>query len=157
MSDIQIIFLHLNPHKNFVDMIKSLILLGTLTFCMMTKAERIAVDAEKIPDTAQDVLKEHFEEKRVLMASYDTDKNLYSVILIEGQVLKFNEEGCWTLIDCKKSHVPFLLVPKYIRQKISQRYGPYTHAIEILKTRKHTFVKLDNGVEMIFPKEKKHV
>lgn len=103
-----------------------------------------------LPRSAKQLLSRYFDGISVVRAEKDNQKKIYTVVLSKGLKIKFDEVGQWTSINCKSNPVPYLLIPKFIRQEVSRRYGPYSYVTEIRKIKKKLLVTLENDIELIF-------
>ncbi len=109
------------------------------------------VEVSQLPAQSQQILKQHFAQKKVAIAKADWDwfsKN-YDVVFTDGCKVEFDGDGKWTSIDCRRSTVPVKLIPAQILTKVQEMYPSIT-ITEIERDRRGYDVSLSNGLDIEF-------
>lgn len=131
----------------------SLILLMALAAPAAADKDR-PIEVSQLPNTAQQVVKRHFANRKVALAKQETGvfEKSYEIIFTNGDKVEFDRSGNWTELDCKYSSVPTALVPSAIRSYVAKSYAG-TSIRKIERERDGYEVKLSNGVEIEFNKK----
>ena len=114
------------------------------------------ISPEELPREAQELLMRHFAATDISYAAAERSlfEREYKVFLADGTTIEFDRSGKWSDIDCPKSEVPRVLVPKMIREVIDEQYPG--HEIEQIERTKQGYdVELRGGVELKFNKQLK--
>ena len=114
------------------------------------------ISPEELPREAQELLMGHFAATDISYAAAERSlfEREYKVFLADGTTIEFDRSGKWSDIDCPKSEVPRVLVPKMIREVIDVQYsGQEIEQIEL--TKQGYDVELRGGVELKFNKQLK--
>ena len=114
------------------------------------------ISPEELPREAQELLMRHFAETDISYAAAERSlfEREYKVFLADGTTIEFDRSGKWSDIDCPKSEVPRVLVPKMIREVIDEQYPG--HEIEQIERTKQGYdVELRGGVDLKFNKQLK--
>ena len=114
------------------------------------------ISPEELPREAQELLMRHFAATDISYAAAERSlfEREYKVFLADGTTIEFDRSGKWSDIDCPKSEVPRVLVPKMIREVIDVQYsGQEIEQIE--RTKQGYDVELRGGVELKFNKQLK--
>jgi phosphopantothenoylcysteine synthetase/decarboxylase len=101
------------------------------------KADKYTIKREALPESAREMLDEHFPKAKVSMIKVDRHllkKTDYDVKLTNGTKIEFSNAGKWTSVDCGKKEVPSAIVPRAIRNYVSKNYADAT----IVKIKKKT-------------------
>ena len=114
------------------------------------------ISPEELPREAQELLMRHFAATDISYAAAERSlfEREYKVFLADGTTLEFDRSGKWSDIDCPKSEVPRVLVPKMIREVIDVQY-PGQEIEQIERTKQGYDVELRRGVELKFNKQLK--
>ncbi len=109
------------------------------------------VEVSQLPAQAQQILKQHFAQKKVAIAKSDWDwfSKGYDVVFTDGCKVEFDGNGNWTNIDCRRSTVPVKLIPTQILTKVQEMYPSIT-ITEIERDRRGYDVSLSNGLDLEF-------
>jgi len=136
--------------KNMKKWMMALVcLLGLQTTACADNDHPISVD--QLPATAQQIIKKHFAEQKVVLAKMENGliEKSYDVLFTNGTKIEFDRNGNWTEISCKEQAVPAALVPAAIATYVKKNYpGTSVHKIE--KDRRSLEVELSNGLEITF-------
>lgn len=84
------------------------------------------ISRDKLPEAAQEMLKEHFPKGKVSMIKIDRHllkKTDYDVRLVNGTTIEFSNAGKWKSVDCKSRAVPEALVPKAVRRHVDKNHA----------------------------------
>ncbi len=114
--------------------------------------DQYTISRDKLPQEAQEMLKEYFPKAKVGMIKVDKHllkKTDYDVRLVNGTTIEFSNAGKWTSVDCKTREVPEGLVPKTIRNYVKKN-GNGAKIVSIVKKTTSFEVGLSDGVVMIF-------
>lgn len=87
------------------------------------------VSRDKLPQEAQEMLKEYFPKAKVSLIKIDRHllkKSDFDVRLTNGTTIEFSNKGKWVSVDCGKRAVPESLVPKTIRNYVAKNYSGVT-------------------------------
>ncbi|MBO6058103.1 MAG: PepSY-like domain-containing protein [Bacteroidales bacterium] len=100
---------------------------------------------DRLPATAQTMLKQNFSDKVPLVITADWDD--FKVMYTNGDKVEFDKKGNWRDIECKTSQVPADLVPAQIVANVNATF-PGAVVTEIDRDRRGYSVKLSNGLEL---------
>ena len=139
--------------KKSVFFILSLVLTICLPLQLKADNDRV-ITFDRLPATAQAMLKQNFSDKVPLAITADRDD--YKVMYQSGEKVEFDKKGNWKDIECKGGQVPANLIPSEITAKVSNKF-PGTTITEIDRDRRGYSVKLSNGLELEFNKKFKIV
>lgn len=128
-----------------------LVCLFTLCTSVLRADNEKPIQVSQLPATAQQLIKQHFADRKVALAKVETElmSKSYEVIFTDGAHIDFDSKGNWEEIDCKASSVPSAIVPAQIQEYIRKNY-PDTTVKKIEKNRREYEVKLSNRVELSF-------
>ena len=106
-----------------------------------------------LPQAAQTLLKEHFDDRKVSLVQKDADtfRTNYDVVLNDGTKIEFDSKGNWTAIDTKPQAVPEALIPAAINDYVKKTY-PEVRIVELKRERSRYEVDLSNNLELKFNK-----
>lgn len=109
------------------------------------------IKVSQLPAAAQQLVKQHFADRKVVIAKVETElmSKSYEVIFANGEHIDFDGKGNWKEIDCKLSSVPKAVIPAPIMNYITENY-PGETVKKIEKDRREYEVKLSNRVELSF-------
>lgn len=129
-------------------------ILAFLLFFGVTTAVQAGqiIELGKLPQKAQQFIKQHFPKAKVLYVKYDNEiiEKSYEVAM-EGANVEFDGKGEWDNVECKKGAVPDAIVPQQIRSYVSSKYEG-TKIKEIDRDKWGYEVKISNGLEIKFDK-----
>ena len=114
-------------------------------------ADDIAIDAQKLPVTAQKFLKDNFAKSKVALATHDRDvtDNDYTVVLDNGTKVEFDHAGKWESVKSRGAAIPAAIIPVKIAKYVQKNYPAY--AIEKIERKRYGFeVELSNDIDMKF-------
>lgn len=126
----------------------------TLSFASLRADNEKVIPVNQFPTTAQQMIKQHFGDKKVAVSKVETDmlSKSYEVIFTDGDKVEFDGKGNWEEIDCRFSSVPAGIIPAPIMNYVKENY-PDTIIKKIEKDRREYEVKLSNRVELSFDME----
>ena len=109
------------------------------------------IQVTELPATAQQTLKQHFSERKVMLAKVENEvlSKSYEVFFADGDHIDFDGKGNWKDIECPATGVPAALVPAAITQYVKKNY-PGETIKKIEKDRKEYEIKLSNRIELTF-------
>lgn len=110
------------------------------------------IDRDKLPEEAQQMLKEHFPKAKVSMIKVDRHllkKTDYDVKLTNGTKVEFSNKGKWKTVDCGSKTVPENLIPKSIRKYVAKNHSDLS-VVSIRKGGKGYDIRLSDGVRLKF-------
>ena len=109
------------------------------------------IEPNRLPDTAQQFLKQYFPKLEVSLAKEDVEITYreYEVVLTDGTRVEFRSNGEWKDVDCKFSEVPAGIVPKQIVEYVKKNY-PDVKIIQIDRDRRDYEVSLSNNLDLVF-------
>lgn len=128
-----------------------------LLVCLFTLSTVAKADDDKpiqitqMPQTAQELIKQHFADSKVALAKVESDflNKSYEVIFTNGNKLEFDKKGNWKELDCKYTFVPVAIIPSMIQQYLSANY-PDLKVMKIERDKDDYEVKLTNRTELTF-------
>lgn len=129
-----------------------LMLLVSGTLLSQAFVDSYDIDRKKLPQTAQDMLEEHFPNGVIAMIKIDRGflkKTEYDVKLLNGTKIEFNSSGKWKSVDCKNRAVPTGLVMKPIRSYVEKKF-PGVKIVKIDKTSRGYEIELSDDIELRF-------
>lgn len=112
------------------------------------------ITVDDLPQTAKTLIKNHFNNKKVALATMEKgvfDRS-YEVIFTDGDKLEFDRSGQWKEIKRKAKAVPNSLIPSKITAYVKANY-PNTKILEIERDGKEYDIKLSNRIELTFNKK----
>ena len=129
------------------------ILAISMAFAMTVKADDRPVVFEQLPIAAQAFIKQYYPEDRISFATKDDDLILpeYTVVLVSGVKVVFENSGALEKVEAKKDGVPAGLVPVQISEYVKNHY-PDALIQEYEVGRRSYEVKLSNRFELKFNK-----
>ena len=116
-----------------------------------TMAEDVAITAQKLPNEAQNFLKAHYAQNKVLSATHDRDltDNDYTVYLDDGTKIEFDGAGEWESVKNHNGKIPAGVIPATIQGYITAHY-PSTGVEKIERKRYGYEVELTNDLDIKF-------
>lgn len=99
-----------------------LMLLSAIGLYSCEEEKNIAFD--KLPQTAQQFVEQHFSSQKVVRIVQDKDdgRKDYEVIFENGTTIDFNESGAWTHIESTFTPLPVSFLPASLQTDLAQRY-----------------------------------
>lgn len=133
--------------------------LAVLAFCLTTSVFNAFADNgkpiafEQLPVQAQDFVKTHFANVKVLVVTYEKDllEKSYDVALANGTKLEFDGKGEWTDVNCPKGEVPGKVIPEGVKTYLNASF-PNVKVRKIERDAREYEVTLENGTEITFNK-----
>ena len=135
--------------KKSIFFVLALVMSICLPLTLMADNDQV-ITFDRLPATAQAMLKQNFADKTPLVITADWDD--YKVMYTNGDKVEFDKKGNWRDIECKTSQVPASLIPAEIAASVSSRF-PGATITEIDRDRRGYSVKLSNGLELEFNKK----
>lgn len=133
--------------------------LAAMAFCLTTTVLNVSADNgkpitfEQLPAPAQQFVKTHFANIKVVVATFEKDllEKSYDVALSDGTKLEFDGKGQWTDVVCPKSGVPSKVLPDGIKTYLNSSF-PDVKVKKIERDSREYEVTLENGTEITFNK-----
>ena len=132
--------------KKSIFFVLALVMSICLPLTLMADTDQV-ITFDRLPATAQTMLKQNFSDKVPLVITADWDD--YKVMYTNGDKVEFDKKGNWRDIECKTSQVPADLVPAQIVANVNATF-PGAAVTEIDRDRRGYSVKLSNGLELEF-------
>ena len=110
------------------------------------------IKREQLPETAQEMLQEHFPKAKVSNIKIDRHllkKTDYDVKLTDGTVIEFSSSGKWTSVQRKRKAVPEALIPKSIRKYMANKHSD-SKVTGLKKKPTFYFIDIDDGRRLKF-------
>ena len=139
--------------KKSIFFVLALVMSICLPLTLMADNDQV-ITFDRLPATAQAMLKQNFADKTPLVITADWDD--YKVMYTNGDKVEFDKKGNWRDIECKTSQVPAALIPAQIVANVNATF-PGATITEIDQDRRGYSVKLSNGLELEFNKKFKIV
>ena len=130
--------------KKSIFFVLALVMSICLPLTLMADNDQV-ITFDRLPATAQAMLKQNFSDKVPLVITADWDD--YKVMYTSGDKVEFDKKGNWRDIECKTSQVPAALIPAQITANVNATF-PGTSITEIDRDRRGYSVKLSNGLEL---------
>ena len=130
--------------KKSIFFVLALVMSICLPLTLMADNDQV-ITFDRLPATAQTMLKQNFSDKVPLVITADWDD--YKVMYTNGDKVEFDKKGNWRDIECKTSQVPADLVPAQIVANVNATF-PGAVVTEIDRDRRGYSVKLSNGLEL---------
>ena len=130
--------------KKSIFFVLALVMSICLPLTLMADNDQV-ITFDRLPATAQAMLKQNFSDKVPLVITADWDD--YKVMYTNGDKVEFDKKGNWKDIECKTSQVPAALVPAQIVANVNATF-PGATITEIDQDRRGYSVKLSNGLEL---------
>lgn len=127
----------------------------TLTMALAATLTMVAgehlVDFSRLPQRAQNFIKEHFAQQKPTHIIYDSEllDGDFEVFFADGTQLDFNKRGEWRKMERKGGVLPMSSLPEAIANHITTNH-PEVGVVEIDRDRNEYEVKLSSGVELVF-------
>ena len=120
-------------------------------FLSTVKADDRPVTYQQLPAAAQTFIAENYPADKISYATKDDDLILpeYTVVLVSGVKVTFNNDGSLEKIESKVDGVPAGLIPVQIREDVRHNYHDVAY-VEYEVGRRTYEVKLSNGMELTF-------
>lgn len=113
------------------------------------------ISFNQLPQKAQVFIKNHFRFADVQKVYMDEDGDDYEVRMNGGVKIEFGKGGRWKEIETNRRGLPSGVVPERIMNKIRKQYGPKVRVMEISRDDDEIEVKLSNGKELNFDRNRK--
>ncbi|MDR0976233.1 MAG: PepSY-like domain-containing protein [Prevotellaceae bacterium] len=128
---------------------KLLTMLVVTLLCTATPCA--AQDINQLPAVARNFINQYFPQIKVSYVIMDRDlfDKEYEVLLADRTEIKFDSDGQWKEVDCKRAAVPDGIVPDYILKYVRDTF-PEEFITQIERGRKGTEVELRNDVSFLF-------
>ena len=130
--------------KKSIFFVLALVMSICLPLTLMADNDQV-ITFDRLPATAQTMLKQNFSDKVPLVITADCDD--YKVMYTNGDKVEFDKKGNWRDIECKTSQVPAALIPAQITANVNATF-PGAAITEIDQDRRGYSVKLSNGLEL---------
>ncbi len=130
--------------KKSIFFVLALVMSICLPLTLMADNDQV-ITFDRLPATAQAMLKQNFADKVPLVITADWDD--YKVMYTNGDKVEFDKKGNWRDIECKTSQVPAALIPAQIVANVNATF-PGATITEIDQDRRGYSVKLSNGLEL---------
>ena len=130
--------------KKSIFFVLALVMSICLPLTLMADNDQV-ITFDRLPATAQAMLKQNFADKVPLVITADWDD--YKVMYTKGDKVEFDKRGNWRDIECKTSQVPAALIPAQIVANVNATF-PGATITEIDQDRRGYSVKLSNGLEL---------
>lgn len=137
--------------KNIKIVLTLLTFVSLTAFSPLLRADDRPISFEKLPETAQKFVKEHFSSP-VSLATVDKEffGKTYEVILADGTRIEFDKKGVWKDVEVMQDAVPDRIIPAPIAKHVVQNF-PGTVIKQIEKRKRGGYqVELSNGLELKF-------
>lgn len=112
------------------------------------------IKSDQLPESIRTFVQKHFPEKKMAIAKMEEEyfETMYDLIFTDGTKLEFDRKGSWTKINCKRTSVPWSVVPPKIASYVEENY-PEVTLKKLERKKKHYKVHLSNGIKLSFDKE----
>ncbi len=120
---------------------------AVLLYLLPASAENRVIEVKELPRAAQEFLDRYFDTVEIQLVTVDHEwfDRDYKVHFTNGSSVNFDRQGAWNEVDCRQQGVPAAIVPKQIRQSVSERFaGRSIRKIE--RDREGYEVELSNGI-----------
>ena len=118
----------------------------------------ITQDQKQLPLVARNFINRHFEKPQISYIKIEKEileSTKYEVLLADRTELKFDSEGNWLEVDCKKKAVPAALVPDFAKKYVEINFPK--EIITKIENKRGTEIELSNDVSFRFNKKGKLV
>lgn len=128
-----------------------MLLIGLFGIATIGCADDKPIAFEQTPVAAQQFIKTHFPQAKVLYAKVDQDvfDRTYDVVMADGSQVEFNKNGEWTEVDCLQVAVPAAIVPQQIKTWVASQYAGQ-QIVSISRDKRGYDIKLSNRFEVEF-------
>lgn len=132
---------------------KNIIVIFAVAAASLTvaKADDRPVTYQQLPSAAQAFIAENYPADNISYATQDDDLILpdYTVVLVSGVKIEFNNDGSLEKIESKVDGIPAGIIPVQIREYVRHNYRDVAY-VEYEIGRKTYEVKLSSGLELTF-------
>lgn len=127
------------------------ILTISLVFTSVAKADDRPVTFEQLPVAAQTFITSNYPDDPVSYATVDDDffRPDYSVVLVSGVKVQFNNNGSLEKIESRRGNIPDGIIPVQITDYVKRSFKDAS-IVEYEVGRRTYEVKLSNGLELKF-------
>lgn len=111
--------------KKIITALTLILMVAVSASAIKLPFDKYTIKRSELPETAQQMLNEHFPKKKVSMIKVDKHllkKTDYDVKLTDGTEIEFNNKGEWTRVDCKKKAVPEALVSNSVKKSVEKKF-----------------------------------
>lgn len=111
--------------KKIITVLTMIVLVAVAASAIKLPFDKYTIKRSELPETAQQMLDEHFPKKKVSMIKVDRHllkKTDYDVKLTDGTVIEFNNKGEWTRVDSKKKAVPEALLTSAVKKSVEKKF-----------------------------------
>ena len=135
--------------------IKLLFVAISLLLSKSVMATENIIDSSQLPKKVVQFIQKYYSKEKMSIINFE--KNFFSgdeyeVILTNGTLIEFNEDGEWKDIECKNSNIVHMeIIDKRITEVIKKKF-PSNNVIKIERSSRDTEIELDNDIELIFNK-----
>lgn len=110
----------------------------------------------RLPQKAQGFIENHFAYAQIQKVVMDENGDEYEVRMTGNIKIEFGKAGRWKEIEAKHRGVPAGIVPRHIMHKVRKQYGTKVRIMEISRDEDEIEVKLSNGKELEFDRNRKN-
>jgi hypothetical protein len=131
---------------------KLMILMFALTPAAALAGDDRPVSFDRLPAAAQKLIRDHFPDSRVSLATVDREilDTSWDVIFTDGSSIEFDSRGDWKEIECRgEARVPAGVMPAAMVDFMGEQF-PGARVRDIERDRRGFEVNLDNWRELRF-------
>lgn len=114
--------------------------------------DKVTNNINELPQVSRTFLNNYFNGNKVSHIKIDKDfliVDSYDVILTDGTKIEFNRDGEWKEVKSFQQNIPDALIPREVRQYVSQNY-PGQKIMTVERGKRKVSVDLANGLELKF-------
>lgn len=131
----------------------SLLVLALMAVQLAFAGDVITQDPKQLPVAARNFIAQHFGESQISYIKIETEfmNKKYEVLLTDRTEIEFDSKGNWLEVDCKRSAMPEVLVPVYVKEHVAKNF-PQAFVVKLEKDRGELEADLSNGFSLTFNK-----
>ncbi len=112
------------------------------------------IQMNQLPKKIQSFVSTYFPKAKIAIAKVEEGyfDRVYDLIFTDGNKIEFDRNGNWEEIDCKRSFVPWEIVPNEITESVKTNFSE-VKILKIERKKKKYKLKLSNGYKLEFNQE----
>ena len=124
-------------------------LIGMMTKSMSSNASDKMVFAKDLPAEVKAFVQQNFPRQSVAYAKMKStsEGTVYEVSLNDGTEVVFNQDGAWSMVDCKSEAVPASLMPASMPSFLGSLFSS-NKVVKLSRTINGYVAALSNGYSM---------
>ena len=125
-----------------------------LTCSFTACADEQVVTYDQVPEPAKAIVAAHFDVTQIAYVMLDKElfNDEYEVRFNDGRTIEFNKAGELLKVDCKRTEVPYALIPEPVQAYVKAHF-PNAFITEWGKDDRGYQAELNNGLDLKFNRQ----